>query len=44
MIKKNYEQNNNNENYRGRGGRGMRGRGGRKKFDKSNIQCYNCDR
>ena len=27
-----------------RGGSNGRGRGGRKRFDKQNIQCYNCDR
>lgn len=34
----------NGNNRGGRGGRGGRGRGGYKKFDKSNIQCYNCQK
>jgi hypothetical protein len=25
-----------------RGGNSNRGRGGKKRFDKSNVQCYNC--
>ncbi|GAU32405.1 hypothetical protein TSUD_220940 [Trifolium subterraneum] len=33
-----------NGNHRGRGGRGGRGRGGYKGFDKSNLQCYNCQK